>query len=119
VFNEREGGHGLEVHEHELIEVSLCNRGANPDTATLAKSMLRDRADLLALVDDQGSREVAELKDEIAALNERLRASEGVVSRLGDKLADLDDIVAWNDKQRNYREQALRQLAAKLERLSK
>lgn len=116
-YEDRDTGRGLEVFEQDLIEVSLCNRGANPDTAVLAKSILRNRPDLVSMVDDGGSREVAELKDEIVALSERLRASEGLLAKIGDKLAEYDQLEAWIGKERDRREVALRELSSALQRM--
>lgn len=83
-----DGGRGIEFFEHELIEVSWCNRGANPDTETLIKSMIGRNADLAALVDSKDCADVetikAEMQESHDVLAERIKTLEAVISNMGD-----------------------------------
>lgn len=78
---------GLESFEHELIEVSPVNRGANFDTAVLAKSALMFRPDLAQKLEDAGDPEMIELKAEMEELRGRLVTAENIISRIGAEIA--------------------------------
>jgi len=74
---------GMDIYEQELVETAIVNRGANPETATLAKSML---VRLGHTVEDAGDHEVKELTGELDNLK-------GLVSVLADELKRLGDKV--------------------------
>lgn len=102
VFEPREGGRGIEFWEQELIEVSWVNRGMNPRTDVLAKSIMKHRPDMTALFEDGGDPEINELRDEMVALGERVRTLEGMIAKIGDQTARGEEV-----KQRH--EDALRE----------
>lgn len=87
---------GLEFYEQELLELSWVNRGANPDTTTLFKSMLTRRPDLAALIDTKENAEAAAAKadqeDAYRQLMDRIRTIEQVMSDLGKRFYELERI---------------------------
>jgi hypothetical protein len=91
-----EGVFGEHFWEQTLMEVSAVNRGANPDTDTIAKGLGFFPED----IDDQEISAIALLKSELAdyraEFEQRLRAIEGSLMR-GSREAD--DALAASDKE--------------------
>lgn len=99
-FEPIEGGAGLEVFEHELLEVSVVNRGANPSTAVLKKSMLRDRPELVERLQSAGDTEVEDLKITLAEYEQRIKELENQIAKIGDAVLarekQADAIAEWD-----------------------
>lgn len=105
---DEEGPRGFDIWSAQLLEVSIVNRGANPDTELLQKRLLGKGA--LEDVEDAGDNELLDLKEEveylrreIKALHEGLRAltadqeeqvQEALKEREAAKDAALDETIA-------------------------
>jgi hypothetical protein len=78
---------GMKFFEQELLELSWANRGANPDTTTMFKTMLATHPDLAARVDARDSQRTIEDKADLMAsmrlLNERVKELENLVMKYG------------------------------------
>ena len=82
-IRDEDGRHlGLKIFTSELIEVAIVNRGANPETETLAKRML-SKAAVSGDLETAGIAEIAELKEEIEYLSQQIELLSGVVKTLG------------------------------------
>lgn len=77
---------GREFFEHELIEVSPVNRGANPDTDAVAKRLLGS-AYVLKQIEDSGDTEVIEAREELYELHEKLAILESAMKTMGDQVS--------------------------------
>lgn len=78
---------GVEFFKQELIEVSWVNRGMNPRTDVLAKTMIGMRPEFAAQLEDAGDPEVIELKAEMEELRGRIVASENLIAKIGSDVA--------------------------------
>ena len=91
-----EGFFGEHFWEQTLMEVSAVNRGANPDTDTIAKGL----GVLPEEIDDQESGAIALLKAELAdyraEFEQRLRAIEGSIMR---GAREADEALAASDRE--------------------
>ncbi len=92
---------GIRFFEQELLELSWANRGANPDTATMFKSMLSMHPDIASrvLTTDDAAAEMAkaDLLGTIEQLADRVRTLEGLAvsqSKLIEQLTDTRQAVA-------------------------
>ncbi len=72
------GWSNREYFEQELLEFGYVNRGANPETETAIKSMLK-RRDVTPSIETAGDAELTELKEEIAELSELLEATKNAL----------------------------------------
>lgn len=94
---------GVEFFKQELIEVSWVNRGMNPRTDVLAKTLLGARPEFAAQLEDSGDPEVIELKAEMEELRGRLVTAENIIARIGADLAERvveqkqDAMGAWDE----------------------
>lgn len=84
---------GREFFEQELFEVAAVNRGANPDTATEIKSAMMARMlvrpKVAKAIEPAGDSELADMREEILSLNERLAVLANAVKAFSDcNLAD-------------------------------
>jgi phage head maturation protease/uncharacterized coiled-coil protein SlyX len=88
---------GIKFYEQELLELSWANRGANPDTTTLFRSMLLMNGDLAAKVstEDNHAAEVekAEMMDALDQVLDRVRELEEVIFNQSAKIKELTDTV--------------------------
>jgi hypothetical protein len=101
---------GREYFEQELLEVACVNRGANQETTTaLVKSMLQ-RDGMAQKVEGGGDNEVADLKDELLAVQDEVRLLANEIKRMGDALA----AKAAVDEVKERREQLAGQLLKRL-----
>ena len=83
----KEMENGVEFFKQSLIEVSWVNRGMNPRTDVLAKTMLGMRPEFVAQLEDAGDPEVIELKAELEEFRGRVVTIENLIARIGEKLA--------------------------------
>lgn len=99
----KEMDRGVEFFKQELIEVSWVNRGMNPRTDVLAKTMIGMRPEFVAQLEDAGDPEVVELKAEMEELRGRLVTAENIIARIGAEIAaraveqKSDALSAWDD----------------------
>lgn len=79
---------GREFFEQELFEVAAVNRGANPDTTTEVKSQMMARMlvrpKVAKAIEPAGDSELADLREEILSLNERLVVLTNAVKAFSD-----------------------------------
>jgi len=75
---------GLRFFEQELLELSWANRGANPDTTTMFRSMISNYPDIAKQVssadNQRAAEEKAELLDAIRQVTDRVRTLEQLVT---------------------------------------
>ena len=74
---------GFDIWESQLVEVAIVNRGANPDTETLAKRLMK-RRDVVKDLESGGSAEIEELREELLDMNNRFDIISNAVKALGD-----------------------------------
>lgn len=88
---------GIRFYEQELLELSWANRGANPDTTTMFKTMLAAHPTIAerVLVEDDKAAEwaKADMMATIEALTERVRSLEGLAMQQEVELRHLYDTV--------------------------
>jgi len=89
---------GFDIWESQLIEVAIVNRGANPETETLAKRLLT-RAEVAKDLETGGSAEIEEFKEEIEHLAR-------MVKDLGDELKLLGDRTENHEHERQMVKEA-------------
>ena len=112
---------GLDIYGAELFEVAIANRGANPETEVLAKSLLT-RRDVLQAVETGGDSEVIELRSELIELRseydnlgERFDQLVGSVKTMSDKIEVADDAAILQvEEQRNEHKAAIHTAAREL-----
>lgn len=88
---------GVHFFEQELMEDSFVNRGANPDTTVLVKSMLGCHPELAAKADtrDNAAAELAraELDDTMRGFRGRFKTIEEALSRLSNDQSAFADLL--------------------------
>lgn len=86
---------GIEFFEQELLELSWANRGANPDTTTMFKSMISMHSDLAQRIDARDSQRAvedkADLLDAIEQVADRVRTLEGLATEQAKMIESLRD----------------------------
>ncbi len=88
---------GIRFYEQELLELSWANRGANPDTTTLFKTMLAAHPTIAerVLVEDDKAAEwaKADMMATVEALADRVRSLEGLAVQQEKEIQLLRDSV--------------------------
>lgn len=74
---------GMDIYTSELVEVATANRGANPETATLAKNLT---ARFALFHEDEGSSMVKDMAEELDNLRQLVTVFGNELKALGDKV---------------------------------
>jgi len=116
-WRELENG-GREFFEQELFEVSFVNRGMNPDTDTLTKTLLSlfPAARLVEKVEDGGGSEIVEMKQELMDMRDEIAVLHNVIKALGDRF---DEAAMAEEKKRSAIDEQRKMARYLLDRLEK